>query len=414
MQLYIHIPFCIKKCRYCAFNSIHADKHLIDLYIDALCREIEVTSRIIEDYFINKDISTIYFGGGTPTILNLNQIETIINEIRNRFHFAACKEITVEANPGTIDLKYLQGMRALGFNRISIGVQSFDDELLKILGRIHDSKVAFEAVQMAKSIFENVSLDLMYGLPTQTLSILHKSVEMATSFNVNHISIYGLEIEEGTEFGKLFEAGNLNLPSNDEVGDMYDYIVKELPSRGFKRYEISNFAKTGFESRHNLGYWSDKNYFGFGAGAHSYIKEEIFIKRIIDEFGFNDETDIENVKGLRWSNISNVNDYIKGFNSTELKVNHIGNFRQLEEVVTMERAIEEYCFLGLRKSEGINIDEFNKKFGIEIYKIFGETINKLRANRLIEEFSGYLRLTDKGMQFGNQVFAEFLLPTAIN
>ena len=377
MQIYIHIPFCLSKCRYCAFNSIVADDTIIQRYVKALCNEIKQAAA-------NQKISTIYFGGGTPSILTAVQFTNIFEALHDTFDIDDCDEITVEANPGTnLTHEYLNALQRLGVNRLSLGVQSFDDDLLRILGRIHNSNEAIEAVNLAKSIFENVSLDLMYDLPNQNLKTLKNTIATAIKLNPQHISIYGLEIEESTAFGRLNELGQLNLPNDEESDKMYEYIMNELPKHGFNRYEISNFAKASFESKHNLGYWSDVTYLGFGAGAHSYINSECGMQN--SEFG------------LRFSNVTDVQEYIKGVDKC------------LEEIVNKERAMEEFCFLSLRKAEGINTERFKLKFGVSIESIYNKTIDKLSQQGLLNVTNDYIRLTERGMKYGNYAFAEFLL-----
>ena len=378
MQIYIHIPFCRAKCKYCAFNSIVADTELIEEYVDALCIEIEQSAQ-------SQPVSTIYFGGGTPSILTITQLSKIFNVLSKYHDLSHCSELTLEANPGTVDKHYLDDLRQIGINRLSLGVQSFNDDLLRILGRIHNSQEAVEIVKEAVSIFDNVSIDLMYGLPKQTLEILQSTLNMAMTLNTQHISIYGLEVEAETEFGRLQSIGGLNLPNDDESEAMYELITKELPSHCFKRYEISNFAIEGFESRHNMGYWSDAEYMGLGAGAHSYIK-----------------TSSKSPFGLRLSNTSNVSKYID-----DLKGGL--NIKQTEEILTQQSAMEEFCFLALRKAEGINLKRFKGKFGIDICTIYNGVINKLKNEGLIEVSNEYIRLNERGMKYGNYAFAEFLI-----
>ena len=370
-EIYIHIPFCVKKCKYCAFNSIVSTNTVIENYVNALCKEINSQSSELE-------VRTIYIGGGTPTLLNIAYIEKIFETIGNKFNLKHCIEVTVEANPGTVNEKYFYELLKLGVNRISLGVQSFDDELLKLIGRIHNRSEAIASVNNAKKFFNNVSIDLMYGLPTQTLGNLKDSIDIAAALDVEHISIYGLEIEEGTEFFKLQSQHKLNLPTEDEAAEMYDYIVDRLPKCGWQRYEISSFAKSGFKSQHNLGYWNDVKYIGFGAGAHSY-------------------------NGLsRKSNVKSVSEYINGINSGR-------DVSLLEEEVTTQAAMEEFCFLALRTVEGININKFKQKFGVDIKSIFGSAINKLKCQNLIEITDDRIKLTGYGMKFGNIAFAEFLI-----
>ena len=378
MQIYIHIPFCRAKCKYCAFNSIVAQNALIDEYIEALCNEIKSSSQ-------NQTIDTVYLGGGTPSRLTISQLSKIFDTLHKNYDLSYCREFTIETNPGTVNKDYLSDLRKFGINRLSLGVQSFDDKLLHTLGRIHDSEEAIETVKAAISIFDNVSIDLMYDLPGQTAEILQNTLATAMTLNVQHISIYGLEVEEGTEFGRLQNLGLLNLPNDDESEKMYELITKELPQHGFRRYEISNFAVEGFESRHNLGYWSDIEYLGFGAGAHSYIQ-------------------MQNVSpfGVRLSNISDIRGYI---NSIKSRL----NVKEIEEILIQKSAMEEFCFLALRKAEGIDLERFKAKFGLDIGTVYAEVIDKLKCEGLIEVSDSHIKLNGRGMKYGNYAFAEFLI-----
>lgn len=378
MQIYIHIPFCRAKCKYCAFNSIVADSELIERYVDALCTEINSSAQ-------NQNITTVYFGGGTPSILTIEQLSKIFDALHRGYNLSHCIEFTLEANPGTVDKFYINGLRKLGINRLSLGVQSFDDDLLHTLGRIHNSQEAIATVKMAVSIFDNVSIDLMYDLPNQTAKILQNTLDIATNLNVQHISIYGLEVESETEFGRLHSSGRLSLPNDDESGKMYELITEELPECGFKRYEISNFAIEGFESRHNLGYWSDVKYLGFGAGSHSYLN-------ISSKYPF----------GVRLSNIQNVKKYIDRIKSGV-------NIKEIEEILSQKSAMEEFCFLALRKVEGISLRSFKDKFGMDIENIYADVIGKLKREGLIEVSDESIKLNERGMKYGNHAFAEFLL-----
>ncbi len=365
-MIYIHVPFCRKKCNYCAFNSKISDAAERNFYVDALIREIHLRGD-------NSKVETIYFGGGTPTTLTLAQLEKIICAVGKNFSIDKYAEITIEANPGTVDENYLRGLKALGFNRLSLGVQSFDDALLKILGRIHDSRTAIETVKLAKKFFDNVSVDLMYGLPNQMLDNLRRDLAQIKLLAPQHVSIYGLEIEEGTKFFELVRAGKLALPAENICADMYDFITETLPTLGFNRYEISNFSRKNFESRHNRGYWTGKKYFGFGAGAHSFDGK------------------------LRTSNARDVATYIEN------------NVPIVEEVVTRKAAMEEFCFLGLRLVEGISAQVFAEKFGVKISDVFGEVIEKNCRLGLLNLDSDKISLTKRGMALGNEVFADFLL-----
>ena len=369
-QVYIHIPFCKSKCNYCAFNSKTSTDDERGAYVDALIDEIKNFAQIYT-------LTSIYLGGGTPTILTLNRLEKIFNAVNEKFNVESSAEITIEANPGTVDEKFLRGLKSIGFNRLSLGAQSFNDALLKILGRIHTSKVAVDTIKTARKIFDNVSVDLMYALPRQTLADVKFDVELVTDLNVNHVSIYGLEVEENTKFFRLNEIGKLNLPDENICGDMYDYITEELPKRGYNRYEVSNFAKSGFESRHNIGYWTGAKYFGFGAGAHSYNGK------------------------IRTSNIDDVDEYVK-------KIRAGRDVSTLEEVVTESAAMEEFCFLGLRMTCGIDAEIFYERFNKNIFDVYGSVIEKNVRQGLLEVGEKIL-LTKRGMKVGNVVFADFLL-----
>lgn len=370
-MIYVHIPFCVRKCNYCAFNSKVGGADERAAYVDALTREINPRGQ-------RETIETIYFGGGTPTTLTLAELEKIIGALRTAFTVEGGAEVTIEANPGTVDATYLRGLRALGFNRLSLGVQSFNDALLKVLGRIHDSRAAIQTVELAKIFFDNVSVDLMYGLPNQTLDDVHRDVERIDKLGVQHVSLYGLEVEAGTNFFELARAGKLPLPDDDACADMYDFITTTLPALGWRRYEISNFAREKFFSRHNVGYWTGKRYFGFGAGAH----------------GFDGK--------LRTSNVRDVATYIERLNAG-LSVSTV------EEVVTRRAAMEEFCFLGLRMTEGISAQAFNEKFGASIFDVFGDVIAANQRRGLLAVDGDIIRLTARGMALGNEVFADFLL-----
>lgn len=375
-MIYVHVPFCVRKCHYCAFNSKIGGTAERAAYVDALTREINLRGQ--RDVASNEAVETIYFGGGTPTTLTLAQLEKIIGALRTAFTVDDNAEITIEANPGTVDATYLRGLKSLGFNRLSLGVQSFNDALLKILGRIHDSRAAIQTVELAKIFFANVSVDLMYGLPNQTLEDVRRDLQRIDGLGVQHVSLYGLEVEDGTKFFELARAGRLPLPDADTAADMYDLITTTLPALGFKRYEISNFARENFLSRHNVGYWTGKRYFGFGAGAH----------------GFDGK--------LRTSNVRDVATYIARLNAG-LSVSTV------EEVVTRQAAMEEFCFLGLRMTDGISARVFNEKFGANIFDVFGDVIAANQRHGLLAVDGDAIRLTARGMALGNEVFADFLL-----
>ena len=399
-MIYVHIPFCVRKCHYCAFNSKVGNSSERAAYVNALIREINLrgsrlksggTADALQHYDdlnviaapecvfpVNsmhvETAETIYFGGGTPTTLELAQLEKIFAAIKKIFSVSSGAEITIEANPGTVDENYLRGLRDIGFNRLSLGVQSFNDALLKIIGRIHTSRAAVETVALAKNFFANVSVDLMYGLPNQTLADVHDDLARVKALDVAHVSIYGLEVEDGTKFFELARAGKLPLPDENTCADMYDLITATLPSLGYRRYEVSNFAKKNFESRHNCGYWTGKKYFGFGAGAHSFDGK------------------------VRTSNVRDVATYCAG-----------ENISVVEEIVTRQAAMEEFCFLGLRMTDGISARQFEKIFGANIFDVFGGVIEKNLQLNLLAIDGDKIFLTTRGMSLGNVIFGDFLL-----
>ena len=373
--MYIHIPFCRQKCFYCDFASVKAPESLYRQYTKALCQEIVLYRELFPDICLD----TIYFGGGTPSILPPQLIGEILAEIKNSFALNNPCEITLEANPGTVDEAKLYQLRQNGINRISFGVQAAQNELLKNIGRIHTIEEAEKAVDDAqKTGFKNISVDLMYGLPQQTFTMLQQSVAWAVSRNVQHISIYGLQIEEGTVFGRLYDEGKLLLPTEEDCEKMYDYLTEALPKYGYRRYEISNFAQAGYESRHNMAYWQDKPYLGLGAGAHGYYQQ----KRVQNPF--------------------DIKKYIKKCGQGVLLF-------ETEEMVDAKAHMEEFCFLALRTIWGINKQKFEEVFHKDIHAVYGEKIAALRQKNLLEETDTAVALTTKGMKFGNSVFGEFLL-----
>ena len=365
-MIYVHVPFCRRKCNYCAFNSAVGNDAEKNLYVESLTREINLRGD-------SSSVETIYFGGGTPTTLTLEQLEKIFDALTKVFRVNSQAEITIEANPSTVDENFLRGLKSIGFNRLSLGVQSFDDDLLKILGRVHDSRTALETVALAEKFFDNVSIDLMYGLPTQTLEILQRDVCRVKSLGVQHVSIYGLEVEPGTKFFSDGVTVDENL-----CADMYEFITETLPTFGFRRYEISNFAVKNFESRHNRGYWTGKKYFGVGAGAH----------------GFDGK--------IRTSNVRDTATYVKKIFAGE-------SVSEVEEIVTRRAAMEEFCFLGLRVVDGISAQTFEKNFGAQIFDVFGSVIEKNLRLGLLNVDGDRIFLTRRGMELGNEVFADFLL-----
>ena len=373
--VYIHIPFCIAKCGYCDFYSLNAGEEICAKYVSALQQEIKEKGSA---YFAKwGQARTIYIGGGTPTALSIAQLVAVIETTLSTVGTPA--EITVEANPCTVDESYLTTLKAIGVNRLSIGVQSFVDKELYELGRRHNAYEAIDAIHAAKLAgFTNISIDLMYGIPQQNLNSLTYNIDKAVRLKLNHISIYGLQLEEGTPFFACYEQGRLSLPDDNIVENMYDYIVAELPNNGYERYEISNFALPGYESQHNLAYWQDRNYLGFGAGAHSYLE------------------------GMRLENIANVDAYID-------KINNGADVSFLEADTTLKNYIAEYCFLALRTRQGISEQGFYNKFAKPIDIYYAKVISELVERKLLIRNHGQIYLTELGMKLGNTVFAEFLL-----
>lgn len=382
--VYIHIPFCRQKCFYCDFPSFAGRERYESDYIDALCREIAVQGALYRGRWGRP--ATIYMGGGTPSVLPVELMEKLLAKIQEVFAAEDGEgeqknplEFTVECNPGTIDLEYLKMLRRYGVSRLSFGVQTFNDLLLKRIGRIHTGAQAKEAVELARAAgFQNVSMDLIYGLPEETVEMLQQDLETMISLQPEHISIYGLQLEEGTAFAKMQELGKLHLPDDDTVEKMYDTMTSFLPQHGYARYEISNFARPGFESRHNLSYWQDVPYLGLGAAAHSYLD------------------------GQRYENVHEIPLYIEGIRSGK-------GVRREEEPATRAIAMEEFAFLALRTAKGIDKRRFAAKFGVTLAEVYAEPIAKLKRQGLLEESGDFVYLTKLGMKYGNAAFEEFLL-----
>lgn len=345
------------------------------VYITALCQEILAQGGL----FSKQQVDTIYIGGGTPTILQANLLEEIIGSIKKSFQLAPQVEWTIEANPGTVDEEKLKRLYQCGINRISFGVQTLDDKLLKKIGRIHTAQQAREAITLAKLAgFTNISVDFMYGLPTQKIEDLRCTLSEFMQLDVPHISIYGLKVEENTVFAKLQEQDKLELPKPELDENMYDVVMKTLPEYGYHRYEISNFARSGFESCHNLKYWQNKSYLGLGAAAHSYDGVQ------------------------RFANTMDVKAYIRKIG--------VGESPCVErEFLDKEIQMEEFCFLALRMTEGISIKTFNESFACDFFDIYGKVVEVLQKKQLISVTESYVYLTELGMKYGNQVFCEFLL-----
>lgn len=377
MGLYVHIPFCKQKCMYCDFPAYQNLQDYYETYIYALVQEIDLW---ISEHPESKErpIDTIYFGGGTPTELSIQQIKMILDKIKSTFTITDDCHMTIESNPGEVDLRYLTKLVQLGFNRISFGVQTFDDKALTMLHRSHNGEKAKEAVYDAKEAgFADINIDLIYGLPRQSLDDIKRNLTIVEELPINHISTYGLQVEVGTYLYHLVQKNLISIPSESIDEAMYDTMMEGLKELGFERYEISNFSKDNFYSRHNLKYWHYVDYLGFGAGAHSFYN------------------------GVRRSNNRNVMPYIQSVDRYVMPTIDT-------ETITLERAQEDFCFLALRTKWGLDEQKFEDTFGVSVYDLFGTTLEDLVSKGLLEYQDGSYHLTAKGAKHGNYVFSQFI------
>jgi len=353
--LYLHIPFCEKKCNYCSFVSFCADKVAFDRYFDALYLEFSAK--------VKDKLKTVYIGGGTPSIVPIEFYK------RFEFDFLEEYEFTFEINPKTVDRQYLQALKDLGVNRLSIGVQSFDDEILAQIGRIHSSDDAKNCVKTAQEVgFDNISIDLIYGLPNQTMKVWQRTLVEAMTLGVQHISTYGLKIEKGTPFGRNRPK---NLPDDDICADMYLECIKTLFGNGFLHYEISNFALEGFESKHNINYWKNNPYIALGVSAHGYQE------------------------GMRYENTSDFETYLQN----PLKPS-------VETVLTKEDVIQEGIFLGLRMIQGLDLKEFEIRYGFDFEQKYAQILEKYKDFFIKQK--GRIALTREGLMLSNSILSEFV------
>lgn len=375
-SVYIHIPFCTNKCYYCDFNSfVTNNPQLIWDYLEALDREMALTFA----HTPPERIATIFVGGGTPTYLDHAQMRRFLEIVLHHLgkHMTADLEFTMEANPGTTDKEKLALMHAHGVNRLSFGVQSFDNELLKRLGRIHSTADVYTNVENALAVgFRNLSLDLMFGLPGQTEEIFRATLKEALRFPATHFSAYSLKVEENTLFHTLYQKGQLLLPTEDAELAMYLMLIEEMEAHGYKQYEISNFAKVGMESRHNKTYWLNEEYYGIGAGAHGYVA------------------------GERHANAGPLAIY--------LRMCKEGLPRVEQFAVSKQEAMEDQMILGLRLREGVELGRFANRFLCTVDEVFGEIVQDEIRKGMLERTATHLRLTKAGLPLGNEVFARFL------
>lgn len=400
--LYIHIPFCRSKCYYCDFNSYSGREYLAGAYFDALYKETELRGGAME----NRRVTSVFIGGGTPSLVDPGYISDLLETCSRYLQLDNDMEVSIESNPGTLSYEKLKAYKSAGINRLSIGLQAWQDHLLKSIGRIHDRRQFAENLDAAaRAGFDNINVDLIFGLPGQTFGDWTQTIEeVAKPGTVKHISCYSLNIEEGTVFGDKLAAGTLK-PVDDELDRrMYHYATKKLAVKGFRQYEISNFAVPGFECRHNLKYWKAEEYAGFGAGAHSYLNS------------------------VRFNNALGIEEYIRAVNDAyrqgrytapaaerENNADDTCGLHQNFSVIGLKESMSEYMILGLRLNEGVSPAEFRKRFGAELTEIYGDTLNKLMQRGLItacgtdnvgepEKFC----LTTLGLDIANSVFIEFI------
>lgn len=362
--LYIHIPYCRQKCKYCDFVSYPCMEETADEYIKALEREA--------DEYRGEKIDTIFLGGGTPSLLSPYQTEKICKICFETFNVSNSYEFTSEANPGTLNNDKIRAMLDGGINRLSLGVQSFNDDELKKIGRIHNGKDAYNTICNAEKIgFKNISLDLMTSLPGQTENTLKKTLETAVNLPVKHISAYSLILEDGTILEKEYSKGLITLPNEDDDRKMYEYVVSFFEQNGFNQYEISNFARDGYESRHNIKYWTGEEYIGLGVAAHSYLGD------------------------VRFYNTNDVNDYING---SKREVTHLSK----------EDKISEFMITGLRMKKGISKSDFKTRFGIDLESLYGRELEKFTSLGLMKFDGDRYSLSLDGINVSNSILCEFV------
>lgn len=370
LELYVHIPFCVRKCQYCDFLSGPSDEETKDRYIEALLKEIRAAEHT-EDY----EIVSVFIGGGTPSALKAEAIASIMRTLQEKFFFCEDAEVTIEANPGTVDPEKLTIYRNVGINRLSLGLQSTDAEELKLLGRIHSYEEFLKSYEWAREAgFSNINIDLMFAIPGQTGEAWRQHLYQVAELNPEHISAYSLIIEEGTPFAEQ----NLDLPDEDTEYQMYEDTAEILERYGYRQYEISNYAKQGYMCRHNAGYWQRLEYLGFGLGASSL-------------YG-----------GMRFSNTHQMQEYLKKSRSPD-------QIRKDVTVLSRNEQIEEFMFLGLRMTDGISEKKFEENFNVRLMDIYGDILQKYEETGFMEHIETKWRLTRKGIHVSNHILADFLL-----
>lgn len=389
LGLYIHIPFCVKKCKYCDFNSYKMDIDAKKRYIEDLKIEMELYSNKLykdnkykkkEDYHLNSDdtITSIFVGGGTPSILTSDEIREIFTSVRAMFNIDKNAEITIECNPGTLTLEKLKTMKDIGINRLSIGLQAVQEQHLNFIGRIHTYEEFEKNYKDALSVgFKNINIDLMYSLPNQTLCDWKETLQKVSDLNPTHISAYSLILEEGTELYNMYESNKFELIDENMDIEMYEYTINYLKSKGYNQYEISNYSKDGYNCEHNILYWECEHYIGLGAGASGYINKN------------------------RYNNLESLDDYHLSLTKREKPI-------QENEILSEKDMIEEKIFMGLRMNKGIEFEDFKKKFGLDFREKYNKQIEMLLDRKLINQSFEGIQLTQKGREISNSIFIEFM------
>lgn len=367
---YVHIPFCTQICYYCDFSKVFIKNQPVDSYLEHLLQEFA-------SYDIQK-LRTLYIGGGTPTALSALQLETLLDGLTRNLDLSVLEELTIEANPGDLDEDKIAVLKNSAVNRVSLGVQTFDDKMLKKIGRSHLEKDIYENIDRLKLAgFDNISIDLIYALPGQTMEQVKDNVAKAIALDIPHMSLYSLILENHTVFMNRMRRGKLPLPKEEVEAEMFEYIIATLESAGFEHYEISNFSKPGFESRHNLMYWDNAEYYGIGAGASGYVN------------------------GVRYKNHGPIRHYLKAVEE--------GNARITEEHLTLREQMEEEMFLGLRKKSGVSMTRFEEKFGTSFENLYGQVVRDLCHQGLLQVEGQQIRMTKKGLFLGDTVAERFIL-----
>ncbi|WP_311153999.1 radical SAM family heme chaperone HemW [uncultured Streptococcus sp.] len=367
---YVHIPFCTQICYYCDFSKVFIKNQPVDSYLEHLIEEY--------DSYDIKKLRTLYIGGGTPTALSAPQLAFLLEKLTDKLDLSYLEELTIEANPGDLDQEKIAVLKDSPVNRVSLGVQTFNDRMLKQIGRSHLEKDIYENIaNLKKAGFDNISIDLIYALPKQTMEDVKTNVSKAIALDIPHMSLYSLILENHTVFMNRMRRGKLPLPKEDLEAEMFEYIIAELEKAGFEHYEISNFSKPGFESRHNLMYWDNAEYYGVGAGASGYVD------------------------GVRYKNHGPIRHYLQAVEA--------GNARVQEEMLTLNEKMEEEMFLGLRKKSGVSKKRFEEKFGLSFEDQYGAVVSELTEQGLLVPDRDIVRMTKQGLFLGDTVAEKFIL-----